>query len=172
MEAGDGESGELIVGRPLIPGYGVPESDEGMLAWSHVTGRLEQARNYWICTAGPDGQPHAVPVWGAWLDGALYFGVGPRSARNLTTNPKVAVHLESGDDVVILEGSVGQMQGPDPALSQRLDDAMADKYGWRPSEEGAEEAVGEGWYVLHPRTVYAWASFPQDATRWKLAPVG
>jgi len=53
-----------------------------------------------------DGLPHAVPVWGVWVDGALYFGTDRRSrkARNLATNQGAVVHLESGDDAVILEG--------------------------------------------------------------------
>ncbi len=151
--------------RPLIPGYGVPEDEEGVLPWSHATERLERARNYWIGTAGKDGRPHAVPVWGAWLEGALYFGVGPRSSANLAANPQVVVHLESGDDVVILEGVVEVVESPEPSLSRALDDAFAEKYDWRPSSEG-DQAVGTGMYVLRPRVAYAWSQFPADATRW------
>lgn len=157
---------EPVASRPRMEGYGVPERDEGMLSWRHVTERLEESRNYWVGTAGADGRPHAVPVWGAWDGDALYFGGGPRTARNLAANPQVAVHLESGDDVVMLEGAVEVIANPDPSLSARLDDAFATKYDWRPSEEGGG-AVGEGMYVLRPRVVFAWTRFPEDATRWR-----
>ena len=71
--------------RPQIEGYGIPETLEGLLTWDFVTTRMEKARNYWLATTGPDGHPHAVPVWGIWLDGTLHFGGGPatRWQRNL-----------------------------------------------------------------------------------------
>lgn len=145
--------------RPHIPGYGVPDTDQGMLPWNHVTERLEQARNYWVGTVGADGRPHTVPVWGIWIDGALYFGAGPRTERNLRANPAVAVHLESGDDVVILEGEAEKFSDPDPALFGRLADASAAKYDWRPDTMGG--------YRVRPRVAYAWTTFPADATRFR-----
>ena len=57
--------------RPPFKGYGIPESEEGMLRWNWAAERLEQARNYWVSTSRPDGRPHAMPVWGIWLDDAL-----------------------------------------------------------------------------------------------------
>jgi nitroimidazol reductase NimA-like FMN-containing flavoprotein (pyridoxamine 5'-phosphate oxidase superfamily) len=154
------------VSRPLIPGYGVPESNEGLLPWEHVTSRLAAAKNVWVSTVDTSGQPHAVPVWAVWIDGTLYFSAGPRSARNIAANPKVNVHLEDGSDVVILEGSASVIQGPAPELSKAMDDAFAAKYDYRPSSEGTE-SVGEGFFALRPRVVYAWTAFPTDATRWQ-----
>lgn len=147
------------VSRPKIPGYGVPENDDGLLPWSHVVARLEQARNYWVGTVSSTGRPHAVPVWGAWVDGRLYFGAGPRSARNLAANPEVVINLESGDDVVIIEGSVEEVSGADPEFTARYADIFAAKYEWRPDEVGG--------YVLLPRVAYAWTKFPGDSTRWR-----
>ena len=145
--------------RPRLPkGYGVPASPEGMLPWNWANERLERARNYWVCPTRPDGRPHAVPVWGVWVDEALYFGGGPRTQRNLKANPAVVVHLESGDDVVILEGIAEEFTDPDPALFARFADASAAKYGWRPDTAGG--------YVLRPRVAYAWSKFPEDATRF------
>ena len=70
-----------------------------------------RSRSYWICTARPDGRPHSIPVWGMWVDGALYFGTArdARKAKNIAHNPAVSVHLESGDDVVILEGKASEI---------------------------------------------------------------
>ena len=111
--------------RPPFKGYGVPESDEGMLPWSWAGERLEQARNYWVSTARPDGRPHAMPVWGIWLDDAFFFGSGSKSAktRNLTANPAIVVHLESGDETVILEGLAEPVL--DDALERRVDESTA-----------------------------------------------
>src|SRR3712207_9206562 len=94
--------------RPVLPkDYGVPETEEGMLPWSWALERLENARNYWFSTTRPDGRPHAMPAWAAWVDGVLYFEGSPmtRRARNIAANPALSVHLESGDEVVIREGA-------------------------------------------------------------------
>ena len=151
--------------RPNIPDYGVPDGMDGTLEWTTVRDLIAGSKNYWVCTASADGRPHAVPVWGAYLDGTLYFGAGPRSSRNLERNPRISIHLESGTEVVILEGAATRLHNPDAALSKALDDQMADKYEWRPSSEG-DQPVGEGWRVLDPDRIIAWTSFPADATRW------
>src|SRR3954468_22320223 len=105
-----------ISSRPLMPdGYGVPEHDEGLLEWSWAVERLTAARNYWFCTTRPDGRPHAMPAWAAWVNGTLYFDGSPetRRGRNLAQNASIGVHLESGDEVVILEGRAVYSPGPD-----------------------------------------------------------
>jgi hypothetical protein len=146
------------VDRPSIPGYGVPENNDGMLDWGHVEERLSAAKNYWVVTSGTDGQPHAVPVWALWVEGALYFDAGPRSQRNLAANPKVSIHLESGDDVVILEGTAEKAADPDGALTPRFIAAMTEKYDYAPE--------GISTFILRPRKALAWSSFPANATRW------
>lgn len=154
--------------RPHLPeGYGVPPGDEGMLPWSHVSDRLAQSRNYWIVTARPDGRPHAVPLWGAWVEETLYVegGTETRWGRNIAANPAVAVHLESGDDVVILEGVVEEARGLDPSLAARIAEAYAAKYkDYRPNPDDWREG---GLYALRLRMALAWTSFPTDATRWR-----
>ncbi|HEY3617463.1 MAG TPA: pyridoxamine 5'-phosphate oxidase family protein, partial [Candidatus Sulfotelmatobacter sp.] len=95
------------VGLPnLPPMYGLKPRNQ-YLPFSHAEERLSKSRNYWICTARPDGRPHSIPVWGFWLDGAFYFGTArsSRKARNLAHNAALSIHLDSGDDVVILEGT-------------------------------------------------------------------
>jgi len=50
--------------RPSMPaGYGVAETDEGLLDWGWALARLEPAHNYWFSTTWPDGRPHAMPAW-------------------------------------------------------------------------------------------------------------
>ena len=70
----------------------------------------------------------------------------------------MVINLESGDDVVILEGTAIEFTNPDPEVFARFADAYAAKYEWRPDAPGG--------YVLQPRVAYAWTSFPADATRW------
>lgn len=148
--------------RPHIPGYGIPTSVAGTLPWNHLEERMTQARNYWVGTVRPNGQPHVVPVWGVWVEGTLYFGGGPetRWSRNLAAHPQVAVHLESGDDVVILEGAVERISDPADLSVTRIDDAYEAKYQMR---------HGVPFWVLRPRLAFAWSKFPDNATRWRFS---
>ena len=135
-------------------GYGVPEDEEGMLPWAWAAERLAKAHNYWVVTSGP----HASPVWALWRDGALVFSCGPgsRKARELARDPKIVIHLESGDEVVIVEG-----EAEATAADAALIDEYERKYNFR-----AE--AGEGWYRVEPMRVLAWteAGFPKSATRF------
>jgi len=151
--------------RPVIPDYGIPETEDGLLDLNIIRGRLATAKNYWICTASTDGVPHAVPVWAAFVNDTVFFGAGPRSQRNLLVNPAITVHLESGDEVVIAQGVVERIEYPDPALSKAIDDQYAEKYDWRPSAE-SDDPVGQGSFALLPERILAWTSFPADCTRW------
>src|SRR5579875_2497243 len=117
--------------RPQAPsGYSFGKSGAPLLPWSFVEQRLEAAQNYWIATTRPDGRPHVTPVWGVWIGRALYLDGSPatRWARNLAVNPAVAVHLESGEEVVILEGIVNDMTA-DSDLGARIIAAWDTKYG-------------------------------------------
>ena len=133
-----------------------------MLPWSFVDERMAASLNYWVATTRPDGRPHVMPVWGLWVDGMFYFGGAPRSrkVRNLSQNPNVVVHLESGSDVVVLEGVAQPVSDPDPMLTERLSVASADKYGMA--------GGNEGYYAVRPSVVLAWSEggFPRTATRW------
>jgi PPOX class probable F420-dependent enzyme len=152
---------------PLIPpSYGVPADGSGAekLPWSWAVEQLIGARNYWICTARPDGRPHAVPVWGLWLDDAVWFSTGrtSRKARNLDRNPAVVVHLESGDDTVILEGDVTEAH--DPEALRRFADAYEAKYEYRLDVSDRDAPV----FRLRPVSAYTWLEkdYAGTATRW------
>jgi hypothetical protein len=154
-----------IVERPSMPGgYGISSADEGTVSWSWVEEQLTASRSYWVCTTRDSGRPHAMPVWGLWLAGRLLFSTDPTSfkARNFTARPDVVVHLESGDDVVVLEGQVAPLSGQ---LVAAFCDAYEAKYAHRP-EPGNE---AHGLYELLPERVLAWreADFPTSATRFR-----
>jgi nitroimidazol reductase NimA-like FMN-containing flavoprotein (pyridoxamine 5'-phosphate oxidase superfamily) len=163
--------GEPQSSRPLMPeGYGVPETDEGLLDWSWATERLERARNYWFSTVRPDGRPHAMPAWAVWIDGALYFEGSPltRRARNLAAHASIVVHLESGDEVVILEGEARDATRPNRALAERLAEAFTAKYAethdYRPAPDQWDRG---GLWVLRPSVAFGWSEFPSTTTRWR-----
>lgn len=152
----------MHTGRPQMPaGYGIPKTTDGLLPWSYAEQRLAESRNYWIATTRPDGRPHVMPVWGVWLQGALYLGTdrASRKSRNLSRNPAVVVHLESGDEAVIVEGTVSEQ----PA-SQEVDEAYQAKYKMRLTEAPGDLVV----YEVKPKVVFGFRErdFPKSATRW------
>jgi Pyridoxamine 5'-phosphate oxidase len=142
--------------RPGFPGYGITEEPEGLLPWEWATERLEQARNYWVSTSRADGSPHAMPVWGIWVNDAFVFGTGGRKRKNLEHDPRVVVHLESGDEVVVLEGTAELLVVTD-ALSQTYNAKY--RFGLDPGSDA---------WIVHPRLAYAWRErdYPQSATRF------
>lgn len=125
---------------------------------------MSASRNYWAGTVGADGRPHVTPVWGMWFERAFFFStdVSSRKASNLARSPNIAVHLESGDEVVILEGVVERVA--DSGLLERFADAYKVKYDFRPDLTDSTVAS----YKLDPRVAFAWteSSFPETATRW------
>jgi len=152
--------------RPRLPdGYGVPADNEGLLPWSWAVERLRNADNYWFSTTRPDGRPHAMPAWGAWLDGLLYFEGSPqtRRARNLALNPALTVHLESGTEVLILEGEAHDVVKPERALAERLAADFTAKYsGPALALPAGAHSVGQG-RPLGPATArcFRLERFPQ-----------
>jgi nitroimidazol reductase NimA-like FMN-containing flavoprotein (pyridoxamine 5'-phosphate oxidase superfamily) len=153
--------------RPNMPHYGIATAEEGMMTWEWVDEQMAKSRNYWICTTRPDGRPHVSPVWGVWVGGKLYFGshITAVKSKNVTKNPNVVVHLESGDDTVIFEGTLDKVS-PDSAEFKALDDAFFEKHPpFRPSDGLGDDSQ---FYVLKPKVVFAWReeSYPTTATRW------
>jgi len=78
----------------------------------------------------------------------------------------VSVHLESGDDVVIVEGSVEEVRESDKVTMRKLDSASKAKYKMPLMTIPGESVI----YAVRPRVVLAWTErgFPKDATRWEL----
>jgi len=162
---------EPISSRPdLPPSYGILQSTKGsgLLSWSFVTERMERARNYWVGTTRSDAAPHVAPVWGIWSDGAFYFATDRRSrkGRNLALDPRVAVHLESGDEVVILEGVAEEVTALS-ALNQ-FADAYALKYQVR-VEVTPGDLLTNAIFVVRTLVAFAWleSDYPGGATRWR-----
>ncbi|HEY7123381.1 MAG TPA: pyridoxamine 5'-phosphate oxidase family protein [Ktedonobacterales bacterium] len=140
------------------------------LPWKWAVARLTQARNYWIATTRPNGQPHCRPVWGVWHNDALYFSTGSLAWKNLASNPAITVHLESGSQVVILEG-VAEDGRNAPGLEE-VACLYHEKYHWT-LEPGDVQ-------IMRPQVAFGWlsdddgldggAAFHGTATRWQFAP--
>ena len=151
--------------RPIVPaGYGISTEPPADADWSAVAAKIAASRNYWIASTRDDGRPHAMPVWGVVVDGALYFGTDPKSVKgcNLAARPAAVVHLESGDDVVVLEGDV--LPVTDRAILARYADAYDAKYNFRPDPSEPNAIT----LTLRPSVCHTWieSDFPNTAIRW------
>ncbi len=154
--------------RPSVPAsYGLHPAPggTGLLPWAWAEQRLAAAHNYWVGSTGANGRPHAIPVWGIWLQGTLLFSTAraSRKARNLHRNPAVVVHLESGDEAVILEGRAVEVA--DRGLLEAYRQAYEVKYAFRPDLDDPSDVT----LMIRPDKAFGWteAEYPGSATRWE-----
>jgi hypothetical protein len=141
------------------------------LPWGWAAERLTAARNYWIATTRPSGRPHSRPVWGVWWEDAFYFSTGSLAAENLRENAEITVHLESGGEVVIVEGVARPVA--DIALVEVVIAAYNEKYRWEVDPHDMPGPL----YAVRPRVAFGWvsddsgadrgAAFHGTATRWR-----
>lgn len=156
--------------RPHFP-QGYLENPKALLPWSHVVQRLTEAKHYWLCTVRPDGRPHAVPKWAVYVNDKLYFDGSPetRHAQNIAQNPHVVVHLESGEDVVIVEGVAKESTRPTADLAAEIARAYTEKYAERGYAPEPDQWDQGGLFEIELRTVIAWTQFTEDPTRFTSA---
>lgn len=156
--------------RPHMPGYGLPKSRKGLLSWKWAENKLSKSRQYWIITVRPDGRPHAMPVWGLWLDGILYFSTGAqtRKAKNFAKNSYCVVTNEDAAEAVIVEGKAKALKSP--ALVRKFISLYGRKYKMDMSGMADEKGVlKEPVFAVHPIVVFGQIekTFAKTATRWK-----
>ena len=126
-------------------------SDRGPLAWSWVEEQLGAAGTYWVVARTP-GHPRPRPVWGVWHARHLHLSVGsPGLLRALAQDPAVTVHLDSGTDVVIVEGTTGR--DPDERCPPAVIEAYNIKYDW-----DYQVAQSGPLVVIRPQQVLGWRS--------------
>jgi hypothetical protein len=122
-------------------------SDRAPLAWSWVEEQLAAAGTYWV-VGQSRGHPHPRPVWGVWDEQRLHLSVGsPVLRRALRAHPAATVHLDSGTDVVIVEGLATEVTSTAPAAVE----AYNRKYDWDYRTADYGELT-----VVAPVTVLAW----------------
>ncbi len=132
--------------QEILVQYGQPSSSPG-LEWPWVDAQLTQAGTYWA-SLGTNEQPHPRPVWGIWADEALHLSIGSPKLAATQTGGLITVHLDSGTDVVILEGSV-ESRSVDPELIAAYDS----KYTWKYDVDSYGPLTS-----IRPHTVLAWRS--------------
>jgi nitroimidazol reductase NimA-like FMN-containing flavoprotein (pyridoxamine 5'-phosphate oxidase superfamily) len=118
----------------------------------------------------PSGAPHAAPVWGVMTGGTLYLYSERRTvkARNLAADPRVVVHLESAEEVVIVRGSAEDVGAP--AQVPEVVAALSEKYTgeddrqYLPSADPSFDVV----YAIRPRSAMTWrlADYENSQRRW------
>ena len=122
-------------------------SDRVSLGWPWVEQQLSDAGTYWVIARSP-GHPHPRPVWGIWSHEQLHLSIGtPALRRALREDPADTVHLDSGTDVVIVEG----LPIPTAATASELIQAYNQKYDW----DYQASQYGE-FATVQPQKVLAW----------------
>lgn len=158
------------VTRPHFP-PGYVDHPTAHVPWEWVEQQLDSAVHYWLCTVRPDGRPHAVPKWAVWVDGKIHFDGSPqtRHARNLALNPAVVLHLESGEQAIIVEGTARAIDRPSADLALRVSQAYRQKYaqlGYLPEPTQWDDG---GLFEIVPRVILAWTKFSEDPTKFILS---
>src|SRR5690242_11938845 len=134
---------------------------EGSMTWTEVADRLAEARTYWLGSTTASGAPHAAPVWGVVTGETLHLYSERRTvkARNLAADPRVVVHLESGEDVVIVRGTAQDLGAP--ADVPDVVAALSAKYTGEADRQYLPDA--------DPDFDVVYAVTPQSAMIWRLA---
>jgi hypothetical protein len=162
-----------------MPGYGLPESNQGLLPWSWAEQRLKKSHNYWITTVRPttvkpatekpNVSPHTMVVWGLWQDGRFLFSTGStsRKARNLAQIQNCVVCTEHANEAVIIEGTAEIADLPSrrkflPVYERKY---KFDMKGMKDDILSMREPV----FAVRPRVAFGlWEKyFMTKTTRWK-----
>jgi Pyridoxamine 5'-phosphate oxidase len=155
------------IARPQFP-KGYVDNPASFVDWYWVAEQLTESKHYWLCSVRSDGRPHVVPRWGVFIDNKFYYDGSSetRHAQNIEKNPNVALHLESGEKAIIMEGSSQPAEKPEPEFAKRLAKAISDKYtalGYSPEPNQWDEG---GLFVFTPRQCIAWSKFTDDPTKF------
>lgn len=144
--------------RPHAPGYFKRDYTEGLLPWSWAVDLMNRVRNPVISTVRPNGRPHAMPIWGIWLNDVYCLSTAITSVKssNLKANPECVITSSDEDGDVVLEGRAELSELPDG-----FTEAYKGKYG---------EKIDEGpIWIVRPRVAFAFQAndnFYKTATRW------
>jgi len=139
--------------RPKFPEkWHVPNDPKMWITWAHANNKLTREKVYWISTVGRRGRPHAAPVWGIWKTKRFYFETAPNSvkSRNLSNNPNLVVHVQDGNDTVILEGSAQREKRVESLNRLRKD--YVRKYEYTPDWSNEVEQII---FKVEPKIVHA-----------------
>jgi Pyridoxamine 5'-phosphate oxidase len=155
--------------RPHMPGYGIKGPDEGtgLLPWSWAVRRLTASHDYWVATTWPGRPPHVMPVWGVWLDGAIWFSssLQSRKARNVVGDARCTITSDDALHPVIVQGAVERVIGA--ADVQGFVDAVNAKYDTGYGIDFFDPELN-GVYRVEPKWAFGLTQddFDGSPTRW------
>jgi len=161
-----------VASAPIL--YGSRSTGTELLDWSWARERLTSATTYWIATVRPDGRPHCRPVWGVWLEGAVWFSTGSLAGRNLVHNDAITVHLDDGDAALIVEGRAARVR--DRTELESMCEVYGPKYDWPMHPTGVDTenpGIGDDHgangpvFRVNPDTVFGWTTGMGTPTRWR-----
>lgn len=110
-----------------------------------------------------------MPVWGVWLEDALWFSRSTRSrkARNLAANERCVLTTDNAIEPVVVEGTAEVVT--DQAHLRRFLEALNEKYQSKIEVEFLDPKVN-ACYRVPPIVVFALddKDFSGSPTRWRL----
>jgi hypothetical protein len=150
-----------------MPGYDIAGVGEGtLLPWSWAEERLVRSHDYWLTSVRPDGRPHVMPVWGVWLDRALWWSSsrGSSKARNVAAEPRVAAATDNAYEPVVIEGIAVPVDSVDELVPFVA--ATNAKYE---GDYDLDFYTRNGVWRIEPTWAFSLdeANFPGTPTRWR-----
>lgn len=134
---------------------------------------LSGERTARCATVSRDGDPHVVPLWFVWHDGAIWLNSLKRSrrSRDLEEGSKVALCVDAGEGYVELRGAVLYGRAEDASASPDLDlvkQAFGAKY-W--GGISVPDLASHRWLIVRPDRIASWdfAKIPAGKDRRKEA---
>jgi len=115
--------------------------------------RLEHDVDAWVATAdAASGTPYLVPLSFLWDGGTLLVATPSSSptSRNLQSTGKVGIGIGPTRDLVLIEGTVGEILAA-AEVPDELGDAFAAKSGFDP-----RQLTGYSYFRIHPQRLQAW----------------
>lgn len=140
------------------------------ISWTEIAGRIAPHRNVWLATVDPHGAPHTSPVWVVVVREVVYFYTSRATVkgRNLAVNPRVALNLEAGDDVLLVRGTAEPLGHP--SGDAEVIAAFAAKYvldrdrQYVPDDPGTDDVL----YAIRPESASTWTlvDYETSQRRW------
>jgi hypothetical protein len=115
--------------------------------------RLEHDVDAWVATAdAASGTPYLVPLSFLW-DGSTLLVATPSSSptsQNLQSTGKVRIGIGPTRDLVLIEGTVGEILAA-AEVPDEVGNAFAAKTGFDP-----RQLTGYSYFRVHPQRLQAW----------------
>ena len=85
---------------------GTNERSKISMSDDEITDFIAKSRTATMATVGPQGRPHLVAMWYAWIDGKIWFETKMKSQKvqNLKRDDSISVMIEAGDTYDQLRG--------------------------------------------------------------------